>query len=70
MIKYFINYEDLIENEKLKKELNIFSPELFIIRKNKKGEYNIQPLLHFVDIKKSFNKATVAAPVAIKEAGK
>jgi len=59
MIKYFISYEDLLEHNIINKELNILSPELFIIKKDKKGEYKFQPLLYFTDITNDLSKFVI-----------
>lgn len=59
MIKYFISYEDFLEEKKLNKELNILSPELNIIRKKGKNEYRIQPLLYFSNIVNNIAKFVV-----------
>ena len=59
MIKYFISYEDFIEEKNLNKELNILSPELNIIRKKGKGEYRIQPLMYFSNLVNNIDKFVV-----------
>lgn len=58
-MKCFISYEDLIENNTINKRLDIYSPELFIIRKDKKGNYRIKPILYFFDIEKDIHKYAV-----------
>ena len=47
MIRYFISYKTLIEDERLEMELDLFSPELVIIKKNKDGNYRVEPILYF-----------------------
>lgn len=47
MIRYFINYEDLIENNVINKVIKIDCPELFIIKKHKKNYYKFEPIIHF-----------------------
>jgi len=37
MVRYFINYEDLIENNIINKNINIYSPNLYIKKRYKKG---------------------------------
>lgn len=37
MVRYFINYEDLLENNIINKNINIYSPNLFIKKRYKKG---------------------------------
>lgn len=60
MVKYFISYEDLLENNSINKELNILSPELFIIKKVKKGEYKFQPLLYFTSIESNLARYVIS----------
>lgn len=47
MLRYFISYKTLIEDDKLEMDLDLFSPELVIIRKNKDGNYRVEPILYF-----------------------
>ena len=47
MIKYFISYEDLLENNKLNREINFDSKELHIIRKTKGKKIRIEPFHKF-----------------------
>lgn len=65
MVRFFINYEDLIENNIINKNINIYSPNLFIKKRYKKGlvkfdnipfsnDYNIT-ILNFVR-KLNYNK--------------
>jgi len=37
MVRYFINYEDLLENNIINKNINIYSPNLYIKKRYKKG---------------------------------
>lgn len=65
MVRFFISYEDLIENNIINKNINIYSPNLFIKKRYKKGlvkfdnipfsnDYNIT-ILNFVR-KLNYNK--------------
>jgi len=66
-VKYFISYEDLVENNTINKKLDMFSPELFIIRKDKKNNsYKIKPILYFLDIEKDILKYAVTLNYAKK----
>lgn len=56
MIKYFISYEDLLEDNKLNREINFDSKELCIIRKTKEDKIRIEQLNRFGDLKSSFEK--------------
>ena len=47
MLRYFISYKTLIEDDKLEMDLDLFSPELVIIKKNKDGNYRVEPILYF-----------------------
>ena len=47
MLRYFISYKSLIEYYKLEMDLDLFSPELVIIKKNKDGNYRVEPILYF-----------------------
>ena len=53
MVKYFINYEDLIENNIINKNINIFSSNLFIKKKYKKGLVKFEPILYYNDYSKN-----------------
>ena len=46
MIRYFINYEELLENNFLNEVIDIANPRLNIIKKTKKGLYKFEPLLY------------------------
>lgn len=45
MIRYFISYKNLTEDAKL--EMDLDSPELVLIKKNKNGEFRVEPILYF-----------------------
>lgn len=47
MVRYFISYKNLISDEKLEMDLDLFSPELVIIKKNKNGSLRVEPILYF-----------------------
>lgn len=47
MLRYFISYKTLIEDDKLEMDLDLFSPELVIVKKNKDGFYRVEPILYF-----------------------
>lgn len=46
MVRYFINYEDLIENNVINKKITLFSSSLFIRKKHKKDLVKFEPVLH------------------------
>ena len=56
MIKYFISYEDLLENNKLNRTIDFDSKELHIIRKNKDNNIRIETLSNFSELKIHFDK--------------
>ena len=56
MIKYFISYEDLLEDNKLNKKIDFDRAELHIIRKYKDNKIRIESLKNFSEFKKSFEK--------------
>lgn len=45
MIRYFVSYKNLTEDVKLEMDLN--SPELVLIKKNKNGNFRVEPILYF-----------------------
>lgn len=47
MIRYFISYKNLINDNKLDRKLDIYSPELKVMKKNKNGTYRVEPILYF-----------------------
>lgn len=47
MIKYFISYKNLMNDNKLNKVFDIYSPELKIVKKNKDNTYRVEPILYF-----------------------
>lgn len=47
MIRYFISYKNLISDVKVEMDLDLFSPELVIIKKNKNGSLGVEPILYF-----------------------
>jgi len=49
MVRYFINYEDLVENNVINKNINIYSSNLFIKKKYKKGLVKFENILYFND---------------------
>ena len=55
-MKYFISYEDLLENNKLNRDINFDSKELHIIRKDKLNKIRIESLNKFSEFKNSFDK--------------
>ena len=48
MIKYFISYKNLINDNTINKKIDIHSPELKMLKKTKNGEYKEIPILYFV----------------------
>ena len=76
MIRYFISYKTLIEDDKLEMDLDLFSPELVIIKKNKDGNYRVEPILYFNGYRKDLisyadkitqNKKDVSLMVELSE---
>lgn len=76
MIRYFISYKTLINDEKLEMDLDLFSPELVVIRKNKDGNYRVEPILYFNGYRKDLvtyadkitqNKKDVSLMVELSE---
>ena len=47
MRKYFINYKDLKENNKLNFEINPYNERLKILKREKDGSIKIEPILYF-----------------------
>lgn len=77
MLRYFISYKTLINDDKLEMELDLFSPELVIIKKNKSGNYRVEPILYFNGYRKDLvtyadkitqNKKDVSLMVELSEA--
>ena len=50
-MRYFISYENLINNSELDKDITIHSEELKLVHKKKNGEYLIEPLVNFTSNK-------------------
>ena len=48
MVRYFINYEDLIENNVIDKNISLYSSCLFIKKKMKKGLVKFVPLFNYI----------------------
>ena len=46
-MRYFISYQNFVNNSEFEKKLDIFSPELKLVHKKNNGEYLIEPLLTF-----------------------
>ena len=59
MVRYFINYEDFIENKNIN-DIDLYYLQLFNKRKNKKGLYTFIPITNeyeiYNQIKKNNNK--------------
>lgn len=47
MIRYFISYEEFIKNSGLDDNFNIHNPKLKLFKKNKNGDYRIDPIIYF-----------------------
>lgn len=46
-MRYFISYENLVNNSELEKEVNVFSEELKLVYKKNDEKYLIEPLTYF-----------------------
>jgi len=49
MVRFFINYEDLVENNVINKNINIYSPNLYIKKRYKKGLVKFEHILYSND---------------------